>query len=64
MTGAESLEGVPYYRVECSRGEESSGVVFLVNGETGSPVYQIEQANGTLVPLVLEEEAELLWPAP
>ena len=64
VTGAESLEGVPYYRVECSRGEESSGVVFLVNGETGSPVYQIEQANGTLVPLVLEEEAELLWPAP
>ena len=59
-----TVDGVPCYEAAFFQEGSPTGTVILVSGETGKEAYLLEQANGTLVPLVLEEEAELLWPAP
>ena len=58
------MDGVSCYEAAFFQEGSPTGTVILVSGETGKEAYLLEQANGTLVPLVLEEEAELLWPAP
>ena len=58
------VEDIPAWKLTVSNSQEGGNTItFCLGGEQGEKVWEVEQVNGMLVPLGLEEECTLLYQA-
>lgn len=58
------VEDIPAWKLTVSNSQEGGNTItFCLGGEQGEKAWEVEQVNGMLVPLGLEEECTLLYRA-